>query len=98
MSYEVCVLQDGYSRMEDGRMLANCTCTLLKGPNNMIIDTLTAWDRDKILAGAVRFPIPSNSHLLVYFLSLSLLLPPLSSRANFGLLLVCFLSPDYVGI
>ncbi|KAK3858913.1 hypothetical protein Pcinc_034931 [Petrolisthes cinctipes] len=37
--------------MEDGRMLANCTCTLIKGPNNMIIDTLTAWDKDNILAG-----------------------------------------------
>lgn len=32
-------------------MRANCTCTLIKGPNNVIIDTMTAWDREKIVSG-----------------------------------------------
>lgn len=68
MSYQVCVLQDGYSRMEDGKMLANCTCTLIKGPNNVIIDTLTAWDRDKILTGAVRLPT-YTLHIYILFLA-----------------------------
>ncbi|KAK7085575.1 hypothetical protein SK128_027780 [Halocaridina rubra] len=51
MAYTVTVLYDGYSRMEDGRMRANCTCTLVKGPITAIVDTMTAWDRDKILSG-----------------------------------------------
>lgn len=50
-NYSLKVLYDGYSRMEKGSMRANCTCTLIKGPNNMIIDTMTAWDRDKIVSG-----------------------------------------------
>ncbi|XP_045592201.2 metallo-beta-lactamase domain-containing protein 1 [Procambarus clarkii] len=51
MSYSVHVLYDGYSRMEDSKMKANCTCTLIKGPNKMIVDTMTAWDRLKIISG-----------------------------------------------
>ncbi|XP_037784683.1 metallo-beta-lactamase domain-containing protein 1-like [Penaeus monodon] len=49
-TYSLKVLYDGYSRMEKGSMRANCTCTLIKGPNNMIIDTMTAWDREKIVS------------------------------------------------
>lgn len=31
-------------------MKANCSCTLIKGKNNnIIIDTMTPWDKDKIL-------------------------------------------------
>ena len=54
MAYEVKVLYNGYSKMEDGVMKANCTCTLIKGPTNMIVDTMTAWDKDKILSGKFR--------------------------------------------
>jgi len=32
-------------------MEANCTCTLIKGPKNVIVDTMTPWDGDVILAG-----------------------------------------------
>lgn len=51
MSYKVEVLYEGYSKMEDGTMKANCSCTLVKGPTNVIVDTMTAWDKDKILSG-----------------------------------------------
>ncbi|XP_042240850.1 metallo-beta-lactamase domain-containing protein 1-like [Homarus americanus] len=51
MSYCVHVLYDGYSKMENGKMRANCSCTLIKGPNNMIVDTMTAWDKEKLLSG-----------------------------------------------
>lgn len=49
---EVLVLYDGYSKMDgDDAMIANCTCTLIKGPKNIIVDTMTAWDAPKILSG-----------------------------------------------
>lgn len=51
--YNIHVLYNGYSSVNENStvMKANCTCTLIKGPNNIIIDTMTAWDRDKILEG-----------------------------------------------
>lgn len=74
-NYSVKVLYDGYSRMEDGTMRANCTCTLIKGPNNMIIDTMTAWDRDKIVTGKL-FVHPcslyGNRFLCYYFVIIPL--------------------------
>jgi len=43
--YEVVILKDGYSYLDDGgRMRANCTCSLIKGPKNVVVDTLTPWD------------------------------------------------------
>lgn len=43
--YEVYVLSDGYSYLDDESvMTANCTCTLIKGPKNIIVDTMTPWD------------------------------------------------------
>ena len=52
MSYEIFVLSDGYSRLDgEGSMLANCTCTLIKGPKNVIVDTMTPWDGQLIVAG-----------------------------------------------
>lgn len=49
---EVLILYDGYSKMDgDDTMIANCTCTLVKGPQNIIVDTMTAWDSLKILSG-----------------------------------------------
>ncbi|XP_035795242.1 metallo-beta-lactamase domain-containing protein 1-like [Anopheles albimanus] len=54
---EVIVLNEGYSRFEDtpdaepsAVMLANCTCTLIKGRDcNVIVDTMTPWDGDLLL-------------------------------------------------
>lgn len=51
--YNIYVLYNGYSYLSENStiMKANCTCSLIKGPNNIIIDTMTAWDREKILEG-----------------------------------------------
>ncbi|EFN75464.1 metallo-beta-lactamase domain-containing protein 1 [Harpegnathos saltator] len=47
---EVMVLFDGYSkRLNETTMDANCSCTLIKGPKLIIVDTMTAWDREKLL-------------------------------------------------
>ncbi|XP_031831029.1 metallo-beta-lactamase domain-containing protein 1 [Nomia melanderi] len=47
---EVIVLFNGYSlRLENGTMKANCSCTLIKASKNIIVDTMTAWDREKII-------------------------------------------------
>lgn len=50
---EVIVLFDGFSRtLEDGNMHADCTCTLIKGPKLIIVDTMTAWGGKKLIEGA----------------------------------------------
>lgn len=47
---EVIVLFEGYSnKLHDKTMDANCTCTLIKGPKKVIVDTMTAWDRERLL-------------------------------------------------
>uniref|UniRef100_A0A182NTW8 Uncharacterized protein n=1 Tax=Anopheles dirus TaxID=7168 RepID=A0A182NTW8_9DIPT len=51
---EIIILCEGYSRYEQPddttTMLANCTCTLIKGPDcNVIVDTMTPWDGDLLL-------------------------------------------------
>ncbi|KAJ8986057.1 hypothetical protein NQ317_003350 [Molorchus minor] len=43
------VLFDGYSKFQDGNYYANCSCVLIKGPPNVVIDTMTAWDGERIL-------------------------------------------------
>jgi len=53
MTYDVHVLYDGYSKMTDEGMVANCTCTLIKGPELIIVDTMTPWDKEKIITGTV---------------------------------------------
>jgi len=53
MTYEVHVLYDGYSKMTDEGMVANCTCTLIKGPKLIIVDTMTPWDKEKIITGSI---------------------------------------------
>ncbi|KAA0195002.1 hypothetical protein HAZT_HAZT007857 [Hyalella azteca] len=45
------VLYDGYSYLENGTMKANCSCVLIKGEHIVIVDTMTAWDKDNILKG-----------------------------------------------
>ncbi|XP_047508438.1 metallo-beta-lactamase domain-containing protein 1 [Pieris napi] len=47
---EVTVLQDGYSyQNSSSEMIANCTCSLITGVHNIIVDTMTPWDSEKIL-------------------------------------------------
>lgn len=47
---EVIVLYDGYSYVNnDGEMIANCTCSLITGRHNIIVDTMTPWDSEKII-------------------------------------------------
>lgn len=48
---EVIVLFDGYSKYVDDVMEANCSCTLIKGPKTIIVDTMTAWDKDRLIEG-----------------------------------------------
>ncbi|XP_076174108.1 metallo-beta-lactamase domain-containing protein 1 isoform X2 [Ptiloglossa arizonensis] len=55
---EIIVLFDGYStKCTDGIMKANCSCTLIKSSKNIIVDTMTAWDRDKIIHALSRHNI-----------------------------------------
>ena len=49
---EVIVLFNGYStKLGNEIMKANCSCTLIKASKNIIVDTMTAWDREKIVQG-----------------------------------------------
>lgn len=49
---EIIVLYDGYSSdAVNNQMTANCSCTLIKGVHNIIVDTMTAWDSEKIITG-----------------------------------------------
>lgn len=53
---EIFVLFEGYStQIDDVTMDANCSCTLIKGPNNknVIVDTMTAWDKQAIVEGNI---------------------------------------------
>ncbi|KAM0728172.1 Metallo-beta-lactamase domain-containing protein 1 [Formica fusca] len=64
---EVIVLFDGYStKLPNGSMDANCTCTLIKGAKLIIVDTMTAWDRGKIVQALARHNIePENIDYIV---------------------------------
>ncbi|XP_068966813.1 metallo-beta-lactamase domain-containing protein 1 [Bombus flavifrons] len=47
---EVIVLFHGYStKLGNEIMKANSSCTLIKASKNIIVDTMTAWDREKII-------------------------------------------------
>lgn len=51
MTYEVHVLFDGYCKPNESGSgsMANCTCTLIKGPKNIIVDTMTPWDGERLI-------------------------------------------------
>ena len=51
--YKIHVLHDGYSRADPAGMDVNCTCTLILGPTNIIVDTMTPWDKETILEGII---------------------------------------------
>ncbi|XP_026474179.1 metallo-beta-lactamase domain-containing protein 1 [Ctenocephalides felis] len=66
MSYEVHVLSNGYSVDEQNHMLANCTCTLILGPINIIVDTMTSWDKEVILNGLAKHKLtPSDINYVI---------------------------------
>lgn len=53
---EVIVLFDGYSRACDDdpdTMVANCTCSLVKtkAGKYVLVDTMTPWHREELIAG-----------------------------------------------
>lgn len=54
------VLFNGYCKIDDINkqdMLANCTCTLIKSQNDIIIvDTMTAWDGNNIIESKTIIP------------------------------------------
>ncbi|KAJ8883460.1 hypothetical protein PR048_015304 [Dryococelus australis] len=47
--YKVYVLFDGYSTIQGNIQTANCTCSLITGPKNVIVDTMTPWDGARLL-------------------------------------------------
>lgn len=53
------VLFDGFSEINENgsEMKANCTCTLIKDEVNIIVDTMTAWDGDKIVRKLEKYDI-----------------------------------------
>lgn len=55
---EVIVLFNGYSKnLGNGKMDANCTCTLIIGPKLIIVDTMTAWDREILIEALAQYNI-----------------------------------------
>ncbi|KAL0851323.1 hypothetical protein ABMA28_007145 [Loxostege sticticalis] len=59
---EVFVLYDGFSTMcAKDEMVANCSCTLVTGGHNIIVDTMTAWDSEKILRALQNYGIAPSS-------------------------------------
>ncbi|XP_014287643.1 metallo-beta-lactamase domain-containing protein 1 [Halyomorpha halys] len=56
MPYEVCIIQKGYYIVTEGSDLsARCTCTLIKGKKNVIVNTMTGWDASVLAEGLVRY-------------------------------------------
>lgn len=58
--YHVHVLFDGYSKTTEEGISANCTCTLITGPQNIIVDTMTAWDGPKLRAALEDYKLTPN--------------------------------------
>lgn len=61
LGFNIYVLYNGYSSLnvDSKTMKANCTCTLIKGASNIIIDTMTPWDKDKIIEGVFKHLLKS---------------------------------------
>lgn len=43
------ILFEGYSTLKEDGYFANCSCVLIKGSPNVIVDTMTSWDSEKLL-------------------------------------------------
>ncbi|CAH0560149.1 unnamed protein product [Brassicogethes aeneus] len=60
------VLFEGYSFDENDKYYARGSCTLIKGPQNVIIDTLNAWDGDELTEKLQRYQLqPSDINYVV---------------------------------
>ncbi|XP_063993077.1 metallo-beta-lactamase domain-containing protein 1 [Diachasmimorpha longicaudata] len=58
---QVIVLAEGFSHtIEGGNTEANCSCVLIKGRDNIIVDTMTAWDKDIIIEGLANHGVSPN--------------------------------------
>lgn len=65
--YEIHILADGYSMIDnEGYMKANCTCTLIKGTKNTIVDTMTPWDGPIIMEGLRNHGLKPVSFILFF--------------------------------
>lgn len=53
-AYKVVVLSEGYVKETQNGNAENCTCTLIRGPKNIIVNTMTAWDGGNLLAALKR--------------------------------------------
>ncbi|XP_026670294.1 metallo-beta-lactamase domain-containing protein 1 isoform X1 [Ceratina calcarata] len=57
---QVIVLFSGYSTKLDETLKANCSCTLIKASRNIIVDTMTAWDRQRIIDALAEHDITAD--------------------------------------
>ena len=49
-NFNIHILQTGYARTDpDGKYRARCTCSLVTGPINIIVDPGGAWEKDSII-------------------------------------------------
>jgi len=67
MTYQVYVLQAGYSKLVNDKYLANGTSTLIVGPKfKLIVDTLSPWDKDLLLASLEKHKVTPDeiTHLV----------------------------------
>lgn len=63
---KVIKLFDGYSKyIDDKTMDANCSCTLIRANKTIIVDTMTAWDRENLINGAYYTRL-SNKILIIF--------------------------------
>ncbi|XP_065223207.1 metallo-beta-lactamase domain-containing protein 1 isoform X2 [Planococcus citri] len=64
--YSLHILHEGYSRADSTGMDANCTCSLITGPTNIIVDTMTPWDKAILTNGLTKHNVnPDDVKLLV---------------------------------
>ena len=69
LTFEVTVLQDGYSfnDKKTGIMIANGTSTLIRGGSiTMLVDTLSPWDREHLLDKLKEYNLsPKGEHVFI---------------------------------
>lgn len=60
-TYRVVVLFEGYSNPVFGGQTANCSCTLITGKKNIIVDTMTSWDGEKLICELKKHGVSPDS-------------------------------------
>jgi len=67
---KVTAIKEGFAKLNpEGFMEANCSCTLVQSPDNIvIIDTLTPWDGPFILNSNNnnKYNLLHNAHLSIF--------------------------------